>query len=315
MALIIPRFAPTLDYDKEIAGLPKGEPARRSSPGNGSTRLALVRAGSGHGGQGAADFAQFRKDFCGKAPGAGERFRDPSAAVLDLLGRLEAIDNARRNIEFHENLVKLLRELIQGQSSGLHQLDVDIVSASMARAQQKRADEISQFRDGLDELKVVLGLSPRVEFILQRPSPAAFREVRDANRQLAKKNRPKPPKNCPGSWTGLPALGEVVVDGQPILAKLDKNPDMLEEILTRTAMLAIKNRNDSGQASSSGECQRPTRAAGPPSATEAASRRGEPMKRKNEATSWPSACETRPLIVCSLRARRSILRVLRCLKS
>ena len=202
-----------------------------------------MRAGSGSGGKGVADFAQFRKDFCGKAPGPGERFHDPSAAVLELLGRREAIDNARRNIEFHENLAQLLKELIQGQSSRLHQLDVDVVSASMGRAQQKRAEEISKFRDGLDELKVALGLSPRVEFILQRPNPAAFREVRDRIDNWQR--RPdRSLEELPPMLAGLPVLGEVIVDGQPILGELDKNPDSLEEILTRTAMLAIKNWND-----------------------------------------------------------------------
>jgi hypothetical protein len=248
---VVPPFAPTPDYDKEIAGLPSG-----SRPPvltwERIYALALVRAHPGQGGQGVADFAQFRKDFCADDPGAGEKFRDPSAAVLDLLGRLEAIDNARRNIEFHENLMKLLLERIQGEASGLCQLDVDMVSASLARVRQKRADEISQFRDGLDQLKVVLGLSPRVEFILDRPRPAAFREVRDEVDNWAR--RPdRSLQELPRLLEGLPGLGEVVVDGRPILAKLDKNPDLLEEILTRAAQLAIKNRNDRDKSQAQGD--------------------------------------------------------------
>jgi hypothetical protein len=243
-------FAPTLEDDKEIAGLPKGSrPAILTWER--IYRLALARAGSEKR-EGVPDFAQFRKAFCAEAVAAGERFRDPTAAVLDLLGQLEAIDNARRNIEFHENFMKLLTEKIQGEASGLRQLDVDAVAAALVRARQKRADKISQFRDNLDELKVVLGLSPRVEFILQRPSPAAFRAVRDGVDNWNRKADRSLPE-LPRLMEGLPALGEVVVDGQPILAKLDKNPDLLEEILTRTALFAIKNRSDRDKSQAQGD--------------------------------------------------------------
>jgi hypothetical protein len=238
---IVARFAPTPDYDKEIAGLPKG-----SRPAvftwERIYRLALLRAGSDQK-EGIADFLQFSKYFCADASGTAEKFRDPSAAVLDLLGRLEAIDNAARNLAFHEGMRNLLLERIQGESSGLRQLDVDMVLASMARARQKRADEINQFRDRLDELKVLLGLSPRVEFILQRPSPSAFLAVHDA---VAGWNR-KPNRSLqelPHIIGSLPDLGDVVVDGQPVLAKFDKNPDSSEELMTRTALLAIKNRKE-----------------------------------------------------------------------
>jgi hypothetical protein len=82
-----------------------------------------------------------------------------------------------------------------------------------------------------------------VEFILQRPSPEAFRATRDAvDSWLRRPDRSL--QELPRLIEGLPALGEVVVDGQPILAKVDKNPDLLEDVLTRTALLAIKNRND-----------------------------------------------------------------------
>jgi hypothetical protein len=242
---IVPPFAPTLDYDKEIAGLPKGSrPAVLTWER--IYRLALSGAGSDHK-EGVPDFALFRKAFCTE-----ESFRDPTAGVLDLLGRLEAIDNARRNIAFHENLMSLIKEKIQGEASGLRQLDVDAVSASLARARRKRTDEISQFQDGLDDVKVLLGLSPRVEFILQRPNPAAFRAVRneiDNWHRMPDRSLPALPR----IMEGLPEPGDVIVDGQPLFAKLDKDPDHLEEILTRTALLAIKNRSDRDKRQAQGD--------------------------------------------------------------
>ncbi len=43
---------------------------------------------------------------------------------------------------------------------------------------------------------------------------------------------------------GLPALGEVVVEGRPILALMGGSTDQQEEALTRAARLAIQNRSD-----------------------------------------------------------------------
>jgi len=253
-----PRVATSLDSDKEIAGLSRGSRPvlltwdriyalalvrARAGPGAFTVSLDPAALGEEAARQGVADFARFRNDFCADAAGAGERFRDPSAAVLQLLGRLQTIDNARRNVATHENLMTFLKERVQGESSGLHQLDVDMVFASLVRARQKLADEISQFREGLDELKVVLGLSPRAAVILDRPNPEAFRAVRDS---VDKWNRSadRSLRELTRLIERLPALGEVVVDGQPILAKLDKNPDLWEEILTGAAQLAIKNRSD-----------------------------------------------------------------------
>ena len=125
--------------------------------------------------QGVTDFARFRTNFHGNGP-----FHDPGPSVLELQGRLLAIDNARRNVAFHESLHKLVVERSQGNSSGLSRIDVDTVFAGLLQARQKLADEIRQFRDGLDELKFLLGLSPRAPVILDRQNLEAFPAVFDA---------------------------------------------------------------------------------------------------------------------------------------
>ena len=43
---------------------------------------------------GVADFSRFRHDFLVGRPGAGGTFRDPSGDYLELLRRLQVIDNA-----------------------------------------------------------------------------------------------------------------------------------------------------------------------------------------------------------------------------
>ncbi|MFI5460250.1 MAG: hypothetical protein ACHRXM_32940 [Isosphaerales bacterium] len=257
--LLVPHVPPSQDSDKEIAGLSKGSRPEVLTWDR-VYALALVRARSRRGAfsesldpaalageaarQGVANFERFRSDFLAGGLGAGGRpFRDPSAAVLELLGRLQAIDNARRNVPVHEGLDKLLHERAQGESSGLNRLDVDMVGASLARARQRQADEIRQFRDGLDELKVALGLSPRAAVILDRQSLAAFRAVFDSV-DAWNRNSQRNLEELHRLVERLPALGEVVLDGQPILAKIENSPDQWEDVLTAAARLAIKHRAD-----------------------------------------------------------------------
>jgi hypothetical protein len=251
--LLVPHVPASPDSDKEIAGL-----SRRSRPElltwERIYALAIVRARTHRGAfaptldpgalateaaqHDVADFARFRADFR-----AGATFRDPGAAVLELLSRLQSIDNARRNVAVHENLDTLLRERAPGESSGLNHIDVDMVRASLVRTRRKLDGEIRQFRDGLDELKFLLGLSPHAPVILDRQSLAWFQAVYDSVDLWAK----HPQRNLqmlPRLINRLPALGEVVLDGQAILAKIEANSDPWEDVLSGAARLAIKSRSE-----------------------------------------------------------------------
>ena len=102
--LLTPYVPPSLDFDKEIAGLSKGSRPEILTWER-IYALALVRARSIRGAfaptldpmalnqeaarQGVADFARFRKEFLTGRVAAGGAFRDPSARVFGLLGRLQ----------------------------------------------------------------------------------------------------------------------------------------------------------------------------------------------------------------------------------
>jgi hypothetical protein len=256
--LLVPSAVPSVD-DKATAGLSRDRRAETLTWERLYT-LALVRARSGRGtlsaaldpgaladaaaSQGVADFARFRTDFLAGDPATGHMtFHDPSAAVLKLLGRLQTIDNARRAFFVHENLQRLLQERVQGESSGLNRIDLDTLFASLVRGRQKLADEIRQFRDGLDELKIALGLSPRAAVILDRQSLAAFRGVFDSVDSWARQPQ-RHLEDLPRLIDRLPSLGEVVVDRLPIMTQIETDPDHWEHVLTAAARLAIKNRGD-----------------------------------------------------------------------
>jgi hypothetical protein len=255
--------------DKEVVGLAPGSRLDILTWER-AYALALVRVRDSRGGLaealdpkaldeqaarlGVADFDRFRKDFLAARPGAGGTFRDPSGDDLDLLRRLQMIDNARRNVAFHENLSKLLAELIQGEAGGLSQFDLDMVFAALLRGRQSLSDEIGQFRDKLDEVKVALGLSPHAPVIPDRRSLNALATAFDAVENWSK-NPDRNLNELHKLTQKLPALGEVVVDGHPILGTVEANPEPSEDVLANAVRLAIANRGgpDKGQLAGDGD--------------------------------------------------------------
>ncbi len=199
---------------------------------------------------GVADFARFREDFLASDTGTGKaeaKFRDPSENMFELLRRLGSVENMQRNVVAHEQLIRYIRERIQGESSGLSQLDLDRVDAALQRARRSLSDEILHYRDKLDEFKVELGLSPQAPIAPDRGTLAAFHNVfaviedwsRDPRRNLT---------DLPRIIARLPGLKDVVIDGPPIFAMLDKNPDRLEDVLDTGSGVAVKNRRDLAKA-------------------------------------------------------------------
>ena len=171
-----PFVPPSLETDKEIAGLSKGSRPELLTWER-VYALAVVRVRSRRGAyleslapaaleaeaarNGIADFAGFATLFVAVGPLNGVMaFPDPSAAVLELLRRLQTIENARVNVALHEMFDKWIQKVANGES-GLNQLDVDLVRASWDRARRRLAEEIAQYRDELEKFKIAVGLRPR----------------------------------------------------------------------------------------------------------------------------------------------------------
>jgi len=254
--VLVPRVAPSADSDNEVAGLAKGSKPMLLNWER-VYALALARARADRGPQsptldpealareaakvGIADFARFKKEFVGEGP-----FRDPSAKVLSLLREMLAVDSARRNVAAHEALNAVLMERIQGESGGLTRLDLDTVFAALVRTRQRLDHQIREFRDGLDELKVALGLSPRASVILDRKGIAEFQTVFDAIEEWSR-SPTRRLAELPRLIAQLPLMGDVDLGGEPILEAIDVNPDRWEEVMTKAARLALENRGDAGQ--------------------------------------------------------------------
>lgn len=251
--------------DRELAGLSEHVPAE-SLTWQRVYALALVHARDGRNPPladsldpaalaeqaqrlGVADFARFRKEFLAGRTDKGATFHDPAGAYLSLLRRVQRINLLRHLGARHENLIKLTQELVQGQSSGLSQLDVDSITSRLIGARAQRWREVAAFRNALDDLKPVLGLSPRAAVALDRSSLAAFDNVFQQvdmwqfrpDRHLA---------DLPRIVDQLPALGEVIVNGRPVPVLTDDAAVRQDGVLKAAADEAMRNHAASGRTDS-----------------------------------------------------------------
>ena len=162
---------------------------------------------------GFADFARFRREF---AVRDGATFRDPSARIFDLLGRSQAVVHARDRLAALENLLRLLQELVGGETSGLTQLQSDQVNQSIQRARLDLLDRQARYRDALDEAKVELGLAPSAPIFLDLAPVEGFASVfeqltrwgGDPSRELS---------DLLAIISGLPALMDVEISGLSLM--------------------------------------------------------------------------------------------------
>lgn len=171
---------------------------------------------------GVDDFARFRTEFLDPSGG----FHDPSSAVFDLLRRLQDVENARRGVAGYERLMTVLREVIQGESSGFSQLQLDQIGVAQQRGRVRLTRALVAYRDALDGFKLELGLSPRAPVAVDADALAAFRDVFEASdRWFLDPKREL--MELPRLAQRLPELDDVVIDGRPVLrpSELAQTPD------------------------------------------------------------------------------------------
>jgi hypothetical protein len=248
--------------DAELAGLPLGSRAVRLNWER-VYALALLASRAGEPAQGGGladvldpdqllarigrleegDFGRFRAAFLAAGQGngqAGGKFHDPAGGMFEVLRRLQTVENARSDVASLQQLLMVIRERIQAESSGLTQLDLDRVDAAIQQAQRGLVGEIRQYRDSLDDLKVELGLAPGAPVVPDRGSLAVFRDgfaaieewCHDPQRDMTE---------LPRLAARLPVLEDLVIDNRPVFAALDRTPDQLETVLAAAARVAFGN--------------------------------------------------------------------------
>ncbi|WZP00672.1 hypothetical protein EP7_002321 [Isosphaeraceae bacterium EP7] len=187
---------------------------------------------------GTDDFARFKADFL-----STKAFSDPSADLMNLQARILVIDNTRRKVDFFNHLERVITELARVDASGLRQSDLDRFDTTLIEARRDLDREINRYRDGLDALKVSLGLSAHAPLIVDTSPLAGFREVFAATDRWFQDPR-RNINDLDRFAERLPSIGEISIEGQSILGVIEREPDRLEKMLSLATRIALKNRRE-----------------------------------------------------------------------
>jgi len=171
---------------------------------------------------------------------------DPVIGFINLLEDEQIVENNRRNIAQYEQLVRVYRELIQGESSGLSQLQLDQIESGLYNAKQALVNTRVVYRIDLDSFKMQMGLPPDTPLIPDRTLTRRFKDVyesvddwqRDPRRELSQ---------LPGFAERLPKLTDVVLDGRSFLgvySEGNNDEEKLEDVLLTGERVALEHRLD-----------------------------------------------------------------------
>ena len=207
-------------------------------------------------------FAQFRQQFIvatitgGQVPSLGSAVPtlgfsgggsgDPVVGFLNVAEDIQLVENARRNLAAFDQIVKVYTALIDGEASGLTQLQLDQVAQQQQNARQQLVATRTNYRNDLDQFKMQMGLPPDTPLIIDRTVVGKFRKIyEEVDRWQADPARSM--QQLPAFANALPQLEDVVVDGRSLLNvyKEGKNSeDELEDTLLAIERVALEHRLD-----------------------------------------------------------------------
>ncbi len=218
-------------------------------------------------------FAQFRQQFFvvtltgGTVQNFGQGFSlsgfttagnvDPVVGFIPAAFNVVQVEIDRRNVAFYVNLVKLYQELIQGEASGLSQLQVDQVMSQLIGARQTLFNDKVTYRNSLDQFKMQLGMPPDTAIVMDqswlgKPFYKVFNSVdawqKRSDRQLSE---------LPGIIGKIPQLQDIDIDGRSVLGIyrnyrasrgsgefIPEDEDGLEDLLQAAVRVGLEYRLD-----------------------------------------------------------------------
>lgn len=209
-------------------------------------------------------FAKFRQEFivsvliAGTVQNLGSTFAlagfssagntDPTVGFIPVVLDAAQIEIDKRNVATLEQIVNLYKQLIDGEASGLTQLQVDQAQTSLINGRLRLAQDILTYRNNLDSFKMQMGLPTdtplTVDLGLYQPFKDVYMELdrwqRNPRRDL---------KELPAIVEKVPDLEDVVIDGRSVLSpykdsKGEANEGGLEDILQAAVRTALEYRLD-----------------------------------------------------------------------
>ncbi len=171
---------------------------------------------------------------------------DPTIGYINVLQDLQVVENDRRNIAAFERLVEVYSELIEGESSGLTQLQLDQMASSVQGARQQLVTDRVTYRSDLDQFKIQIGLPPDVPLILNRSLTRKFHDTFNAIDRWQRNPR-RDLSELPEIVKGFPELEDLLIDGRSCLSVYrpgKDDEDDLEPLLLAAERVALEHRLD-----------------------------------------------------------------------
>ena len=175
---------------------------------------------------------------------AGSGNIDPTIGFLNVVEDVQLVENNVKNVSVFERFAIVYKELINGETSGLTQLQVDQVNQQVQNARNTLIVSQTNYRNDLDSFKIQLGMPPDVPLIVDRARTRGFKKIFEEiddwainpNRELAQLD---------GIVARLPDLEDLVIDGRSCLEVFDdKDGSSLEDLLVTAERIAMENRLD-----------------------------------------------------------------------
>jgi hypothetical protein len=205
-------------------------------------------------------FAKFRQEFVvttltgGTIPTFGTNVTtggfttggniDPTVGFLNVVEDVQIVENQAKNLAVFEQFVLVYQELINGESSGLSQLQLDQVRQQVQTARTQLINSRLTYRNDIDSFKIQLGMPPDVPLVIDRTRTAGFRKV-FAEIDAWSLNAKRELEDLDAIVARLPQLEDLKIDGRSCHEIFTQQYDQnLEDLLLTAERIALENRLD-----------------------------------------------------------------------
>jgi hypothetical protein len=173
---------------------------------------------------------------------------DPTVGFIPNVQNFAQVIIDLRNVAYFEQLAALYAQLIEGESSGLTQLQVDQVRSQVLTARSSLIGDILTLRNANDSFKQQLGLPPDTPIV---PELNLFQPYLDTFTEIDEWQRRKDRKlvDIPKIVNKIPELPDIVLDGHSLLGMYKNtttfdNEEDLEATLQAAVRIALEYRLD-----------------------------------------------------------------------
>ncbi|MGA7495972.1 MAG: hypothetical protein WBX00_04515 [Isosphaeraceae bacterium] len=174
---------------------------------------------------------------------------DPTVGFIPLAENVAEVMVDLRNLAFFEQLAALYEQLIEGESSGLSQLQVDQVKSRVLTSRQTLIADILTLRNTNDSFKQQIGLPPDTPVV---PDVSLFQPYLDVFAEIDEwqRNKNRKMEDVPKIVDKIPQLKDIVLDGHSLLGPYlssttyTDNEEDLEATLQAAVRIALEYRLD-----------------------------------------------------------------------